>query len=835
MIQVVDETGAEVVVAGLNSSSPVRFTLPYTATNTSSTTTSTAATATTAIPVCAFYNRSSLSWSTDGCSTALYNATGTGSTRGSLAVLCSCSHLTEFTLLAAQPQSGVGIGGNGATLAASQALKQMDVLGTAFIYLIPLALACYLIVITFAVQRKQVFASAVPWVKTVYACIALAALVRCVCLALLYAATRDTSTSLASATAVTATISTFNQSSLAAATTSLLLLPLIAEVLLMALLGYRYAVVRRKEDASAMVDGKIDLRRASVFAGTASLMPVLGNQTQSLNKGLSQTLSQTLTANATVPIPSGHRQSIFWRLSMSKAPRKSVITIVDPPGATGPRAFAGVFSVAALGCFAGFLATLLLQTKSTSNSSGATTAVTALLVVTFLAALVVLAVWFVFLYYSVPNLKAVMRRGQALGWLAVVSFFVQCVLALSFCSQYAAGWYYAQYSAGGVHVALALYAIVECVSLCGMALWWRWTVQWWRTDQVKSIVSRYDAIEAKASARGTTSGAEGRVGNNGKDVWLGDDNGAFAASQTVDKLGASLDAKASSVERDRLDAKKLGTHRPSITDSLIFSVNEADDSGEDEEEEGEESDAENSGASWAKTQTVVTTMNGTKLSANKPAAEEKVSKQQALSLAKWNSHSPLSVALISVARHNRKGSITAWELPSTDGAPTALQPMSSAPVPDPVHAPVAAEPLPVQPLTALSIMSAASAATSTLGAALQASLQSPRPSLSIAGIRAMIRQRSASSATVASSPPVATGSPDRAIDSPARGDAAPSLRPSNHLPPISLSRARQVSERCLLPPTDAEASSAATVRRARHHHCQPLTQPTRTVAAQRWR
>ena len=38
VIQVVDETGAEVVVAGLNSSSPVRFTLPYTATNTSSTT-----------------------------------------------------------------------------------------------------------------------------------------------------------------------------------------------------------------------------------------------------------------------------------------------------------------------------------------------------------------------------------------------------------------------------------------------------------------------------------------------------------------------------------------------------------------------------------------------------------------------------------------------------------------------------------------------------------------------------------------------------------------------------------------------------------------------------
>ena len=678
----------------------------------------------------------------------------------------------------------------------------------------------YLIVITFAVQRKQVFASAVPWVKTIYACIALAALVRCVCLALLYAATRDTSTSLASATAtaLAATIATFDQSALAVATTSLLLLPLIAEVLLMALLGYRYAVVRRREGASAMVDGKIDLRRASMAVGPVSLMAVQQYQGQ----------GKSLKADATVPIPSGRRQSMVRRLSAASTSEKPII---DPPSHCGPLVIAIVFAIAAVGSFVGFLA--LVHTGT--GSSGATTAVTALLVVTFLAALVVLAVWFVFLYYSVPNLKAVMRRGQALGWLAVVSFFVQCVLALSFCSQYAAGWYYAQYSAGGVHVALALYAIVECVSLCGMALWWRWTVQWWRTDQVKSIVSRYDAIEAKASARGTTSGAEGRVGNNGKDVWLGDDNGAFAASQTVDKLGASLDAKASSVERDRLDAKKLGTHRPSITDSLIFSVNEADDSGEDEEEEGEESDAENSGASWAKTQTVVTTMNGTKLSANKPAAEEKVSKQQALSLAKWNSHSPLSVALISVARHNRKGSITAWELPSTDGAPTALQPMSSAPVPDPVHAPVAAEPLPVQPLTALSIMSAASAATSTLGAALQASLQSPRPSLSIAGIRAMIRQRSASSATVASSPPVATGSPDRAIDSPARGDAAPSLRPSNHLPPISLSRARQVSERCLLPPTDAEASSAATVRRARHHHCQPLTQPTRTVAAQRWR
>ena len=514
IIQLVDTAGAAYSVSDI--SAPVQFTLPYALQ---------ASTASLFTPGCAFYNRSSSSWSTAGCTSVVNSAS----------VSCACTHLTEFTLVS-QPLA-VTAGNGQAALSAGQAVKHADLLGIFLIYLVPLLLSALLLTLAGVLQRGV--ASTVPWSKAVYALIVAVSLMRCVCLALLYFDNANSDTAL------------YDQNSLSATTTTLLLLPLALEVVLLSILGYRYAVVRRKEGASTVVNGKVDLRRASVYSGPASLAP-RGSEMDHI-----------------VPTK-GRRQSVMQRLSVMSSSEKP---IVAAPDHRVPLAFAAVFSVAAVSALVGYLV-LERHTGASSTLS----AVSSLLALTFVAALLALLLWLVFLYYSVPNLKAVMRRGQALGWLTVSAFFLQSLLALSFAEQSAGSWYFQQ-SAGGVHVTLAVYAIVEVGTLCSMALWWRWTLQWWRTSQVRDLVSRYDINEAsvvdgldksKATWNGTSS--------LGTPVLT-----AFKAPAVVD-----LD----SARRDRLEAKQrmLGSKRPSIVDSLIFSVNSSD---------SERDDDDNGNDSWA--------------------------------------------------------------------------------------------------------------------------------------------------------------------------------------------------------------------------------------------
>ena len=509
-------SGSVFSVQGL--ADPIQFELPLAGANSSTFT-----------PGCAFYNRTSAIFSTDGCTSVVNNAS----------VSCACTHLTEFTLIS-QPLSGTQ--GNGqAQLSASQAAKHADLLGIFIIYLIPLVLSSYLLVVSAVLYRTQV--SPVPWAKTIYAVIALVAAMRCVCLALLYFDNANMDTTA------------FDQNALSATTTSLLLIPLIAEVLLLALLGYRYAIVRRKEGASQMVNGKIDLRRASVYTGPASLMPPLEEAAPQ----------------------SGRRKSVMQRLSVAAT---SETPITEPPSHIAPAVFAAVFAAATASAVVAYLVL-----EKDSQSSRTFKPVSALFALAFLAALAILAVWVLFLYKSVPNLKALMRRGQTLGWVAVFAFFLQSILVLSFAEQRSGSWYLDQSS--GVHVMTAVYAIVEIFTLCGCALWWRWTLQWWRTNQVKNLVSRYDSNEANAT-NGTRALKE-------KEVWNG--NNLSTPLPGGDKSGDAM------AQRDRLDAKRLGAQRPSIAESMIFSA---------ETEDGTYANADTlvDTAASNKTQPVVTSIEG---------------------------------------------------------------------------------------------------------------------------------------------------------------------------------------------------------------------------------
>ena len=450
LIQLVDPaTGAEYSVYGL--STPIQFALPYALDN------STAGGYTAS---CAFYNRSSSSWSSTGC-TSLLDTAG---------VLCACSHLTEFTLVL-QPVSA-SAGSAQTQLSAAQAFVQADLAGVLVVYLVPLALASLLLLLAAVLHRRM--ASAVPWSRTVYALIVLVSLMRCVCASLLYFDNRNQATH------------TFDQNPLAEATTALLLLPLLLEVVLLAVLFYRYAVVRRREGASRMVNGKLDLRRVSVVPWRpVSLVPRLSASIMPEGKGQLRRLSVT--------------QRLSVALSSSDK------AIVAPPNHIVPLVFALVYLAAAIATLASYFG---LGSHSGGGSSSTYSAVSSLLGVTFVAAFTIAAVWLVFLYYSVPNLVAVMRRGQALGWLTVGAFFLQSLLVLCFAEPRSAGWYFEE-SAGGVHVMLAVYSVVEAMSLCGMALWWRWTLKWWRTNQLKHILARYESAEASVMAQASLKGDDG--------------------------------------------------------------------------------------------------------------------------------------------------------------------------------------------------------------------------------------------------------------------------------------------------------------------------------------
>ena len=490
VVELITPSGTQYAVQGI--SVPIQFTLPYANEN---------LTAAEFTPNCAFYNRTSSTWSTDGCTSVVNNAS----------VSCACNHLTEFTLIS-RPLSAA-LGNGQAQLSATEAAKHADLLGIFIMYLIPLGLSLYLLVMAGIVYRTQ--ASVVPWANPTYLVIAVVSTMRAVCLALMYFDNMNSATTA------------FDQNSLSATTTALLLLPLIVEVVLLAVLGYRYAVARRKEGASQMVNGKIDLRRASMYTGPASLMPQLDESVRD------------------------RRPSILQRLSIVGVSEKPV---TEPPGYRAPAILTVLFIAATIGALVAYLV-LEKRTQSTSTFS----AVSALFALTFVAALTIIATWVVFLHYSVPNLKAVMRRGQTLGWIAVFAFFLQSILVLAFAEQRSGSWYFV--GAGGVHVMMAIYAIVEVFTLCGMALWWRWTLQWWRGHQVSDLVSKYDFNDS-----------HGLYGTKDKDAWLGPLSTPMQTARVADT---------NSAQRDRLDSMKLGAHRPSIAESMIFSAAEADEDGVD--------------------------------------------------------------------------------------------------------------------------------------------------------------------------------------------------------------------------------------------------------------
>ena len=544
VIQLLDSLGAVYSVEGI--STPIEFILPYVHEN---------ATESEFTPACAFYNRSSSSWSTAGC-TSVVNVDS---------VSCACNHLTEFTLVA---QPLIATSGSGqAQLSASQAIKHADLLGIFIMYLIPLVLATLLLFIAAVVCRAH--ASVVPWSKSVYALIVVVSMMRCVCLALLYFDNANSATTL------------FDQNPLSATTTALLLLPLILEVLLLLVLGYRYAVVRRKEGSGQIVNGRLDLRRASMYTGPAVLKP-----------RMSEVSDPTAAKD--------RRRSMLQRLSVVVS--SSNTPIVDPPNHLVPLGLAAVFTLAAVAALVGYL---VLERHTGSSSTF--TSMSALLVLTVVAALTVMSMWVVFLYCSVPNLKAVMRRGQALGWMTVFAFFLQSLLALSFAEQHSGSWYFVQ-SAGGVHVMLAIYAVVEAITLSGMALWWRWTLQWWRSDnKIDTIVTRYDTTEAKAQSL-----------IKDKEVWNNTLTPPVIVAAQKNKLGNTHSA-----DRDRLDAKpkskNLADRRPSIAESLIFGVNcEMDDDNDD---------------NWAEaggntTRSVVTSMESSRMEKLGHHAEEKTTDKE---------------------------------------------------------------------------------------------------------------------------------------------------------------------------------------------------------------
>ena len=433
LISVATIDGVEVGISDL--STPLQFVLSYNQSAVGSST-----------PACAFFNRTTSAWSMAGCSSSLVPA----------GVLCSCTHLTEFTVIGITDLPAVD-GGDSRAISANLG-SSADLLGLLIIYLVPLLVTVVLLIV---LQATHV--SALPWSRTVYASIAAVAVLRCVMVALLYFDNANQATS------------TFAQNHLAIVMTSLLVAPLIAELLLVVHLVYRYAVVRRKEDSSSIYR-MLGVRRASGYAGSISLMPRRSSEA----------------------VGGGRRASLLHRLSVMAKPDTPV---TNPPSVLVPAVFVAVSVVATVPALVVFLYFAVA-------SNGAAQAILALVSVVMVAALVMVCTWTLFLYRSLPNHGNQMRQGQAIGWIPVVSFALQSLLFLAFAARESPSWYFTTANGGGVHVMLTLYALVEVATLTGLAAFWAWTISWWRphgTDRgaPKTFVTRYDDdVEAAVPEKG---------------------------------------------------------------------------------------------------------------------------------------------------------------------------------------------------------------------------------------------------------------------------------------------------------------------------------------------
>ena len=155
---------------------------------------------------------------------------------------------------------------------------------------------------------------------------------------------------------------------------------------------------------------------------------------------------------------------------------------------------AGVYLVATLPAVAVFVNAAL-------TSADATSTVVAIVILTLLAALVVVCLWMGLVGSTLPQMTPALRQGQTVVWLPVLAFTLQSVLIVAFCATASPSWYFRE-SAGGLHVYLILYALLEVTTLTGSACAWGWLVHWWRpwaatvAQRRKSLV--YTEVEESA-------------------------------------------------------------------------------------------------------------------------------------------------------------------------------------------------------------------------------------------------------------------------------------------------------------------------------------------------
>ena len=496
--------GSEFAVSSL--ATPLSFALPFPAANAS-------ATLAQFTPTCAFFDTTTEAWSTQGCS----------STPLADAVLCQCSHLTQFGLLAAPVTPELSDGRSQA--AATEAAQHADLLGLFIIYLIPLVLATYLLT-ALLVKRSSgstlSSSSTTATHFTVYGCLVAVALMRCVCLALLYFDDLNSATSQ------------FNQNPLATTTTALLLIPAVAELVLLAALLYRYARIRRAEGAKRVtVNGRIDLRRASIYAGPSTLRGA-GDQPEAELE-----LSQLGAGGGR-----GRRQSMLQRLSVVTT---SAQPVVAPPSLYVPLLFSTLYLCICVSALIAFLHSSSTAPLSGSSGSGsAHAAVEAVVVSTFLGSVTLLCVWLAFLYYSMPNFAAVMVRGQSFAWLPVAAFTLQSVLLLAFFGADGGSWYFGT-SQGGQHATLAVYAVVELGTLLALEALQRWTVGYERAHAFKGASGRYEDL-GSAAGGAAAGGAQQKQQkpNPDSDGWFNTVDGLVISDKDAQATAAGFTGAAPS-------------------------------------------------------------------------------------------------------------------------------------------------------------------------------------------------------------------------------------------------------------------------------------------------
>ena len=444
LISVYTAAGSAVDISGL--STPLQFVLPFNFSDAAALT-----------PTCAFLDTTTNQWSTTGCSSTIITA----------GVQCSCTHLTTFSVLGVTPTAGTDAG----KAAAATTGTRPDLIGIFFLYLIPLVACAVLLVVLLYIRPNLVS----QYSRLTYLVIGACALMRVIGVALLAFGNSDGVTTA------------FDQNALAIAATLLMVVPLLSELVLLVHLLYRYAVVRRKEGSSRLVQGEMNRRRASDFS---SLVDGDRNRKETDARPPSGSM--------------GRRRSTFVQ-------RFSVITqqhinVTLPPSQVYPAVFAAVFLVATV-------PTVISYIYWAVKGSDAAPSIEILGAFTFAAAVLMLGCWVAFIYRSLPNMTGRMRQGQALGWVPYLAFALQSLLLVAFAGKSSPSWYFQTSASSGVHVMLVIYALVEIVSLTGSAVFWQWQIQWWRAQgkaENKGKVGHY--IQESNDIQMVENGTAGKAG-----------------------------------------------------------------------------------------------------------------------------------------------------------------------------------------------------------------------------------------------------------------------------------------------------------------------------------